>query len=375
MAAQSAEVETTALRDARRTARRRRGRLLRRQRDLAGRDLPADAQLDAQVRDAEAALRDARYRELSWQAARSWAATDYLDVNPDSLDYTGPITMLPDVMRATIGLHLGVGYAPLRASPQLSCARCGAAVGPLLDHLHVCRVAGHGVTQTMRHDMWVAAWHEFMDATGQPTALEPRRQVARYAPGCKIPDILSARPGGRPTCLDVTIAHQTPPRLASFGSLDAFLRGAERRKRAEYADWMQLRQQQPRVIPLVGTTLGVIGLAARRFFEASCRAFEGGNAVASDALAVQNLGTQRQSVFWRRRISTQLRIAVATLVLARLGQADTSLGVEAPVAWRTESRRWTRAYHVQAERVGPGAVSAESEGYASVGGGFQRAVR
>ena len=92
-------------------------------------------------------------------------------------------------------------------------------------------------------------------------------------------------------------------------------------------------------------------------------------------LAVQNLGTQRQSVFWRRRISTQLRIAVATLVLARLGQADTSLGVEAPVAWRTESRRWTRAYHVQAERVGPGAVSAESEGYASVGGGFQRAVR
>ena len=168
--------------------------------------------------------------------------------------------------------------------------------------------------------MWVAAWHEFMDATGQPTALEPRRQVARYAPGCKIPDILSARPGGRPTCLDVTIAHQTPPRLASFGSLDAFLRGAERRKRAEYADWMQLRQQQPRVIPLVGTTLGVIGLAARRFFEASCRAFEGGNAVASDALAVQNLGTQRQSVFWRRRISTQLRIAVATSSSRDLGR-------------------------------------------------------
>ena len=328
---------------------------------------------EAERREAGAAVRLFCRRLFAWSAARSWGATDYLAVLPDSVDYRGWTSLSPPAMRVTVALHLGLQYAPVvRGEVQLcGCAqRCGVLDG-LLDRTLSCARLGHSYTHSQRHDCWSRSWGAFLAAHRMPLATEPRR--ALQGTDCTCYDHLTRSAAGRLLGLDVAVHHPTRPGEMSFSTPQRRLEGWEARKRRVYA--ASLWAQQPEVpdcIPLIGTTLGQVGPAAQRFFAAVVRQHVAGASLVAE-LGFQHLHGAQHTVFWRRRICVQLRIAVATQVMARVHAAGGAMVVDAARRAGRTARdfEYSRGQQVRVLAVVCGAPPSEGyEGPGGVGSGF-----
>ena len=275
------------------------------------------------------AVRQLRRRLFAWQAAQSWGATDYLAVLPDSVDYQGWTVLVPPVFRVTVALHLGIMYAPLALGDVRQCgcdAHAGIGCGELdalMDRVLACAGAGHAFTHTQRHDHWVRVWGAFLRAHGMPLATEPRR--ALQGTGCRCYDHLTRVGAGRLVGLDVALHHAALPDAVSFSTPERRLARWERRKRTLYSEsaWRD-QPEVPHCVPLVASTFGQIGPAARRFFESVVRRRVSG-AMLLGELGSQNLHGGQHSILWRRRICVQLRVAVGAQVVGRVHTARAPL--------------------------------------------------
>ena len=277
--------------------------------------------------ESQARQREARRFQLVWEAARDhgWGVSDYLAVTPDSVDHRGFVSMMPEVCSVTMLIPLGLPHPQLSATElRCPCNTVGAggsrgcrSLDPALDVAASCNRGGHVVSLKRRHDLWCLVWRAFCSALQMPAIPEDRGHIVR-------PDIsVWADPTGSPVALDITIGHPTPPGAAAFGTLEARLRAQHAAKLRQYRDggWFG-GPDRPHLIPIVASTLGVVGSAGRRFFARVMRQRARSAPSAAVELSHQNLNHGQFAVLWRRRICTFLRIVVATAIVARVQHAS-----------------------------------------------------
>ena len=117
-------------------------------------------------------MRRSRWGRLSWEAAQSWGATDYLNVLPDSLTFQGFTALHPEVFRVSVALHLCTPYWRLAGREELPvCTGRACEVllgeGGELHHTPACRAGDHGLgSHVTRHNAWGAVWEQFLRAHG-----------------------------------------------------------------------------------------------------------------------------------------------------------------------------------------------------------------
>lgn len=119
--------------------------------------------------------------------------------------------------------------------------------------------------------------------------------------------------------IDVTVRHTVDSAFPfRFGRYSSAVTSAERAKRAAYAAGRGWVRVPGAVLPVVATTMGTMGPTAWHFFDSVVRERRHGAVVVSDVLAHQHLHRGQETELWARRICVFLRIAVATVALARL---------------------------------------------------------
>ena len=305
------------------------------------------------------ALHAALRRAHAFRASRSWGATDFLAAVPDSVDYSGYVSMTPAAFRISLHVLLGLPYQPLVRGGPYACPctgerPCGLDHDPFFDVALTCSAGGHSVSRGLRHDLWVGAWCAFLRAHGYRVETDHQLR-ARFAalPGrTKRPDLLATTPEGALLPLDAAIGHATCP--LSHAALDALgaprglpARGqnghlvhVERLERGKCGEYRRqyrqglwpppcLAQRPVAVVPLAASTYGCVGPAARRLFSAVVRRAERHAAVVSDAVQQQGLARSQHIEMWRRRLCVFLRIAVATQVMGRVQDATQAGGAAA----------------------------------------------
>ena len=102
------------------------------------------------------------------------------------------------------------------------------------------------------------------------------------------------------------------------------------------------------VVPLAATTFGAVGQEAQRFFDAVVAERATAASGVADELSFQHLHSGQHRLMWRRRITTFLRICIASLAVARV---RVSQGERSPARGeRRERQRLARGFQVRAAR-------------------------
>ena len=288
----------------------------------------------------------ARQRLEAWEAAASRGGTDYLAVMPDihvadaeelARPSGGHFALAAVEFRVTICLHLGLPCPLVPVMPPLvcPCSRLHGGQGeppvphdidPLLRVLSSCtgRYGAAATSGTWRHNQWARVWVQFLAAMGVVQAAEPRGLDV----GCRRPDILVTMPGQPALRLcDIAITSPISPgrvRMGFPGGVGGAVRSMERTKELLYrgpaaapSAWRAVLPQ-PVTVPLVGSTLGRIGVQAWAFFDAVFRTAQAGGLMQGCDSLPQHL----RRVYWQRRLSVSLRREVASVVHRRIAAAQ-----------------------------------------------------